>query len=1062
MASVKLGRGLRRFGVLLGSASLLTLATVIAAQAQVDMMPGDSSNDSDIETVLVTGSIIHGGVNVGVPPTTVSAEDFTQAGAVTIADALQNIPAVVMISDTNVVAGGGYVARDQNINIRNLSLHGDRTLIMVDGIGFPNQGAGGCQTDPSIIPQLAVDHIDVLTDGASATYGSSAIAGVVNVTLKRGFDGLRLQAQYNQSLDVGGPRQTLSALYGKTWDGGDITLSVNHYDTSHIDGAPKPFWTYDFTPYGFDDHQNLVDSRPGIIAYTPGVGAAAPNIVATAPANTPAGFTALLGKTCANCYSIPTGQKGVGLTFASILANKGEQNEINSYTDAWESPILRSNQATLTFDQRLMDNVSLFGDAWDLVRTSFNHNSPGGNSFTMSVPKSNPYFPTGAPSNLNSLNVYEDLENQVPILVHTTETAGRIDGGLNLILPHEWIGKVYGAVSKISNYTLTQGTINNNNLSAALGNTVPAVAQVNGSSFPGVPAFTKPTNIPYFNPFCDSVAFSTCNDPATLAYISGYSKQMEGEVQNEYGAHFDGPIWTLPAGELKGAVGTSYQNLTYQNNTVATNTSNAALFTYTTTSSRRNVLAFFGELSVPVFSPQYSLPLVKQLDVSADLRYDMYDQFGDALTPKVSFDWTVAWGLKFLGSWGTSFRAPSPQENTAAGPSLSNIAANPGAITTNTIGVCSTLNVAANPGTIAAIINPTCSAALNFPGILQAGTGPSQAPIEPGGVVQELHPEKGKNVTLGFDFAPTENSGPMSFLAGLDVNMSYWFIRVTQAIQGEFRLAGFNTGALNNPAYTSAFLVPQTDPNFLAQATAILANNISTQPVTSASLVSVIADTGTKNIGNQSLNGVDFNISYLWDMGAWNGVNLGAWNTGVTGTYNISNKSQDNSFSPVISNFAVNADSHLSKVRAHLGWTQQADKGSGFNAIGFMNYIGHFGPTTNPLPPQCFQLGNATCASFGSAFSAFTSQQNLSVNVASVTSFDFGIGYSTGELPSEDIYKGLRLQLTVNNVLDTPPPFEYEIQPPGGAKPHAFYTSTASDELGPNGRSISFVITKDF
>ena len=475
----------------------------------------------NVETVLVTGSLIHGSQLVGVPVTTLSADDFKVSGAVTIGDALEDVPGIVMISDNNVVAGGGYSARDQNINIRNLSLHGDRTLMMVDGMAFPNQGTGGCQTDPSIIPQLAVDRVDVLLDGASATYGSQAIAGVVNVKLKRGFEGLVVQSQAGTSLDVGGPRVTESALFGKTWNGGDVTVSFEHYDSSHVAGAPEPFWTENFTAYGLDDHQLLVDSRPGIIAYTTGTATFAS---ATAPANTPTGFTATSGTTCINCYSIPTGQNGVGLSWASIIAHPGVGNQINAFTDAWESPRQHRDAATITFDQRINSWASFFVDGFLSVRPTYNHNSPGGNSFTITVPKSNPYFPTGAPASVSNLVEYIDLENQSPIVVNTSETAARVDGGLDLTLPFNWFGKIYGAQSKIHEYTLTQGAINSKNLNAVLGNTNAAVAQVNGSSFPGVPAYTKPSNISYFNPFCDSTAFSNCNDPQTLAYITGCNK----------------------------------------------------------------------------------------------------------------------------------------------------------------------------------------------------------------------------------------------------------------------------------------------------------------------------------------------------------------------------------------------------------------------------------------------------------------------------------------------------------------------------------------------------------
>ena len=1077
--------GFRNFAVLLGSTSILSLASVLSAQAQgaPQQVAADAAPSPSIESVLVTGSLIHGAISVGVPVTTIGEQDFKVQGAVTIADTLKNIPAITEIASSNVINGGGYVARDQNVNIRNLSLHGDRTLMMIDGIGIPNQGTGGCQTDPSIIPQLAVEGVDVLTDGASATYGSSAIAGVVNVRLRRGFEGMRVQAQYGSSLDVGGSRITYTGLFGKTWDGGDVTVTVEHYDTAHIKGAPKSFWTANFAPYGLDNRMQLADSRPGTIAYTAG---AASTAAALAPAGTPAGFTATMGQICANCFSIPTGQNGVGLTFAKILANPGVKNEINEFTDAWESPQQRRDAATITFDQRLTPWASMFVDASLSVRPTTNHNSPGGNSQSaLSIPKSNPYFPTGAPATLTSITEYVDLEDQVPIIVHTNETAARVDSGVNLTLPFDWFGKVYGAVNKIHEYTLTTGSINANNLKAALGNTIAAVAQTNGSNFPGVPAYTKPSNVPYFNPFCDSQAFSNCNDPSTLAYISGYNKVDEQEIYNEYGLTADGPIWDLPAGKLKAAVGMIYTNATFLQNNTSTNSTNDQIFNYTTTNGRRNQWSVYTQVNIPVFGEGFSLPLVQKLDVSADIRYDKYDQFGDTRNPKVSFSWVVGDGLSLFGSWGTSFRAPSFQEAAPGASSLSNTNATVSG--TNTIGVCSVANVPAIAGTVAAQLNPTCAnpasganVNINFPGILQVGSGAAAAGLY-GGVAPVLHPEKGKNVSAGFEFAPTESSGPFSFLSGVDLQMTYWYIRITNAIQGEFRLAGFTTGALNNPSYQTAFLTPANDPNFLTQVTALLSSPFSTLPVSSASLdcthvadtntatqhgcVQVIAITGTQNIGFQALNGVDFNLNYDWQMGKVFGFDLGDWNTGITGTYNIKNDSQDTGTSPLISNFTLNHDNHLSKTRTHLSWREDLDNSSSFTVNAFWNYIGHFGPATNgeaTNAPQCFQLGNAPCSSFGSAFAQYTSQQNLTNVVAATNTFDLSLGYSTGDLPSNTNLKNVRLQLTVNNILDQAPEFQYAVNSPGGGKPHAFYTSTASSEIDPNGRILNFTITKDF
>ena len=208
----------RALALLLGSVSVLTLggglearaadaaaapaATVVAAAAVADATPAQAP--VAVGEIVVTGSHIRGVQVVGAPVITLTTKEFKQQGAVTVGDLLQAVPQITMIADSNVINGGGYVARDQNINIRNLSQKGTRTLLMVDGMRFPNQGNGGCQTDPSIIPQLAVDHVDVLADGASAEYGSDAVAGVVNVVLKRHYQGLTTQAVVQP---IPGPRR---------------------------------------------------------------------------------------------------------------------------------------------------------------------------------------------------------------------------------------------------------------------------------------------------------------------------------------------------------------------------------------------------------------------------------------------------------------------------------------------------------------------------------------------------------------------------------------------------------------------------------------------------------------------------------------------------------------------------------------------------------------------------------------------------------------------------------------------------------------------------------------
>ncbi len=176
------------------------------------------------EEVLVTGSLIRGAPAVGVPVTSVGTEDFRKTGALTVSELLRNVPSVVVAASTAITNAGGAISRGTGVDIHGLNSNAPRTLLMIDGMRYPAQGHGTSFYDPSIIPQLAVDRVDVLADGASATYGSDAVAGVINVILKRGYEGAITQARYGRARG-GDDKTQFSQLWGTTWEGGDVTLS---------------------------------------------------------------------------------------------------------------------------------------------------------------------------------------------------------------------------------------------------------------------------------------------------------------------------------------------------------------------------------------------------------------------------------------------------------------------------------------------------------------------------------------------------------------------------------------------------------------------------------------------------------------------------------------------------------------------------------------------------------------------------------------------------------------------------------------------------------------------
>src|SRR3954471_398925 len=188
-----------KVATLLGSASLLTMASAMAAHAQqvAQAQMAQAAPQEVPEQVLITGSLIRGTAAVGVPVTNLSPQDFAQTGALTTSDLFRTVPAANVSPGPVATQSGANIERATRVNIRGLDT-GDatRSLLMVDGMRVPPQGNGVCEIDPSIIPALSLDRIDILVDGASATYGSDALAGVINIVLKRAFDGAVTQFRY--------------------------------------------------------------------------------------------------------------------------------------------------------------------------------------------------------------------------------------------------------------------------------------------------------------------------------------------------------------------------------------------------------------------------------------------------------------------------------------------------------------------------------------------------------------------------------------------------------------------------------------------------------------------------------------------------------------------------------------------------------------------------------------------------------------------------------------------------------------------------------------------------
>ncbi len=254
MKPTRNGRRLR-VGALLGVSAL---ALVGHASAQVTSGAA-AATDSTVPTeVVVTGSRIRQ-VNLTStsPLTVVSQQEFKLQGTARVEDLLNNLPAVVAGQNSGESNGSNGTAE---VNLRNLG--SNRTLVLVDGRRL-EPGTNGV-ADINNIPVALVDRVDVVTGGASAVYGSDAVAGVVNFILKKNFEGLRLDAQVdfdnhqNSNSQAKNFLANTPYLTGAIKPPGDITTDGPTETVTAILGANTPDDKGNITAYASYRHTDPV------------------------------------------------------------------------------------------------------------------------------------------------------------------------------------------------------------------------------------------------------------------------------------------------------------------------------------------------------------------------------------------------------------------------------------------------------------------------------------------------------------------------------------------------------------------------------------------------------------------------------------------------------------------------------------------------------------------------------------------------------------------------------------------------------------------------------------
>lgn len=1021
-------RSAARFAALFGTASFLALSGT-AAFAQ---------GESAVEEVLVTGSLIRGAAAVGVPVTALSLQDFKNTGAASISELMRNVPAIQVDLASAATTHTKYSQRGNYIDLHLLGA--TRALLMVNGMRYPLQGEGGTQMDPGLIPQLSTERVEILADGSSAVYGSDAISGVVNIIMKRRFSGAITQFETGESISdfgKGGWRFQGSFLYGRMWDSGDITLGYDTTDEQALDITEKRLrlqFTNDYTPWGLDNLTPVASAVPGIVSVG---GNPTPNT----------------GTSCTNCFSIP---KGTGWNYGDTpahtnptapnsastinwtdLANRpGVLNQVNAFSQSSLSTPQQRNSATVTFDQKIIDGVELFVDAFYQNRRATYHDSSLGtfgrtNQGTFIVPTNNPYRPAGAPANIRvSYNFAVGRE----IIPRTTtgELSLHYAAGFNLELPFDWHGTVFYQLSQNKGWYNATNQVNTNMASAALGNTVPSVAG-SGSS-PGQAAFTKPANVPFLNLFCDPLAFQ-CNSQTTLNYLLGFREVAGTNKSRQWNASFDGTVFTIPSGEVRAAIGfdLAASSFTYREKRTENQPSTSIIST-PDDHFGREVPAGYIQLNIPVVSDAMAVPLVRKLEVETSYRADHYYDFGWATSPKLGVDWTVMDGLLLRGSWGRSFRAPAFPQIGISNSQVHEINAVLGDTAGNRTRACPTGSptpVPGSPGEVLVNLGlASCSATapldMQFPGgISVIGGSAGAAPLRPwDGVPINAGPETAMNTSYGFEFTPP-------YVPGLTLGSTYWKVNVTN-----FMFSGSSVGVenLQVPQITFLYIFP-TDPNFAAGAQGLITSpksNINPALVTN---VKFLVDSATRNVGSFLVEGVDFHGDYNIDMAEW-----GVWRAGITGTYFMKQVTD--------AGFGGNAvdlfyDTSLGGVpkkpplrwRSYVGWTDGT-----FSATVFVNYLSHYFHTQTSIPSAAV-LAACGCTNYNNYMPNYMTG-------------DLAVGYNSGDMPANEYLKNIDVALVINNVLDHHAPFIRQVDRFG-----TIDTINGHDAIG---RRFSLTVTKSW
>jgi iron complex outermembrane receptor protein len=646
------------------------LATVILASASVVSLRAQVSSSDDnllkLEEMFITGSNIPTAVDaVAVPVTILGPTDLQNTGLDTnLLDVLQKRMPMFAgngnLGTTNSNVGANATYGGSQISLRNLD-----TLVLLNGRRLPTSGTnarGGRNfVDVNQIPLAAVESIEILTDGASAVYGSDAVGGVVNIKLKSNFEGLEMGGRYAFTTQDDGDYVEKSAFFvaGATKDWAQVTISGAWGEVDPLYQANRSF------------------SSP-IVGRTATVSGAVSATSATFPTHY------LIPSLSSPSDAVPTGTAATAANLAALVtAGVYTVSNFTEIANAFDlSPLVTLTLGSERESYSLASNFDLIDRKLVLfIDGLYSKNS----SFSqLAAQPVTSQVPVGSPYNPLTSSVFAAFRYiPEPRQFLNDAELKRIVFGLRGEIGERWNWEVGYNHNKNQLTNQVAGVLYAPNLllSIAGGYNEAGVATAGGKYarvFPNYSAPPGPSNLAghqanvtaantVVQPALDIFSRPDGVDPASIVHIFGRSTAVFTSELKVWDARVSGELFDMksgPVGVAFGAVkaqerliGAPDEN-SYSSGPTAGRWSGATFFN--PFSRSRDVDSAFAEVRVPLASESWNFSGAHALDLTAAYRYEDYSDAGESKVPKFGIRWQpVNNEFTFRATYSEAFTAPA-------------------------------------------------------------------------------------------------------------------------------------------------------------------------------------------------------------------------------------------------------------------------------------------------------------------------------------------------------------------------------------------------------------------